>query len=734
MLLPRRGCFRGEGIRVRTVRTQEREPRMKPLHKPMSTTARAWWLAILLLVLLLAPLTGAALEEHPPPQAGEVGWQRAVRLRTQLETSPAGQRTAERFLEVIDAFRQIYRMDPNIPRAPAAAAAVADLLVEQGRLLHQPGPLRAALLQYELLRKQYPRSEQVRMALLLEAEICRQDLRDMACAQQKLRAVIAAYPGTSFAEQAEMELRDLNTAPVRAPNPPPTAFPTERTGTAAPPETVAQVDETPEPVAPAPHRNQSLARKPAAAPLLPMDGPTPGGADDSTATAQPEQSVSRAYEPAQSMGPIQVTGIRHWSNAGSTRIAIDLTGKAAYESGRLSNPDRIYFDLRGAHLSPSMRSHPTDEIKDDFLHRVRTAQFKADVTRVVLDVNNVWEYAAFLLPNPWRLIIDVHGAGKGPVQNPGKLPTPGSEPMSAPTPRQSGRNSLEAGPADDGGMGSASREQGDGKRTAKHGPPVRTVRVAIDAGHGGRDSGTLGPGGIEEKEVVLDVALRTGSLLEKKPGVEIVYTRSNDSYVPLEMRTEIANRAQADLFLSIHGNSSPEASARGVETYYLNAAGNSHAMSVAARENALSKYSAHQVSDLARTITLKEKIEQSRVFAVDVDQGLFTGLKGGNAGLRDRGAKRAPFAVLIGAQMPSVLAEISFLTNPQDARKLADPDYRQRIALALSAGVAQYLKSLKPMAAAKPAAKPATRAEAKSSRRALRDAELAQANGQRGGS
>jgi len=212
----------------------------------------------------------------------------------------------------------------------------------------------------------------------------------------------------------------------------------------------------------------------------------------------------------------------------------------------------------------------------------------------------------------------------------------------------------------------------------------------IDAGHGGHDSGTLGVDGIEEKDVVLDVALRLGKLLHDRLGAEVIYTRSDDTFIPLETRTAIANKAQADLFLSIHANSSSDESARGVETYYLNFTSDPTALDVAARENAVSDQSIHQLSDLVKKIALKDKIAESREFAADVEGSLYTGLAKGNVGLKDRGVKKAPFVVLIGANMPSILAEISFVTNPKDAEQLAQPEYRQRVAESLYKGVARY--------------------------------------------
>ncbi len=223
---------------------------------------------------------------------------------------------------------------------------------------------------------------------------------------------------------------------------------------------------------------------------------------------------------------------------------------------------------------------------------------------------------------------------------------------------------------------------------------LKINRIVIDAGHGGHDSGTLGPGGIEEKDVVLDVALRLGKLLKQRLGADVIYTRDDDTFIPLETRTAIANKAQADLFLSIHANSSPDASARGVETYYLNFTTSADALEVAARENAVSDESIHQLSDLVKKITLQDKIAESREFASDVESSLFQGLENGNAGLKDRGVKKAPFVVLIGANMPSILAEISFLTNPDDASELRDGAYRERIAESLYRGVAKYERSL----------------------------------------
>jgi N-acetylmuramoyl-L-alanine amidase len=223
---------------------------------------------------------------------------------------------------------------------------------------------------------------------------------------------------------------------------------------------------------------------------------------------------------------------------------------------------------------------------------------------------------------------------------------------------------------------------------------LKIGKIVIDPGHGGHDTGTIGPNGLEEKDLVLDVSRRLGKLLQTRLGAEIIYTRRDDTFVPLETRTAIANQESADLFVSVHANSSHDADARGVETYYLNFTSSPEALEVAARENAVSEKSIHELQDLVKKIALKEKIEESQEFASDVQHSLHGGLSAKNPGLRDRGVKKAPFIVLIGANMPSILAEISFVSNPGDERRLETADYRQKIAESLYRGIAKYVSGL----------------------------------------
>jgi N-acetylmuramoyl-L-alanine amidase len=235
----------------------------------------------------------------------------------------------------------------------------------------------------------------------------------------------------------------------------------------------------------------------------------------------------------------------------------------------------------------------------------------------------------------------------------------------------------------------------DGQRSLTRTLGLKISRIVIDPGHGGHDTGTIGPKGLMEKDLCLDVALRLGHEIEQKlPGAEVIYTRKDDTFIPLEQRTAIANEAKADLFISIHANSSRDHDARGIETYYLNFATSQESMEVATRENAYSEESLHDLQNLIQKIARNEKIEESKELASDIQDSLTRRLQTVSQNERDRGVKKAPFIVLIGANMPSVLSEISFVSNPSDERLLRKTDQRQRIADGLYRGIASYLESL----------------------------------------
>jgi N-acetylmuramoyl-L-alanine amidase len=749
-------------------------------------------------------------------------WEQAERGRETLEAIPEESRTRADYTRAMDAYRAIYHADPADVHAPAAVNAVAELLAEQGRTLHDEKSLRAAVGQYEFLRTQYPESSLGVQALLAEGQIAQNDLKDAAAARERYKLLLKEHAKSEQAEEARAGLASLDqetgnrkqgTGKTTARNVATgtrvsAAKPSDqiRAGSGATPSVTEQPNHPTPSVKLAVSANRNTTEKDGAAggvSSLPAMAQTEGTraqtpvsdskpvsklrAGSEAPVALENQPDSLAGDVAPSGKPALVTGIRHWSTATYTRVAIDLGDNVTYEAARVPNPDRIYFDLHGTRLAPELVGKSFAVTDDGFLKKVRAAQYSDDVTRVVLDVNDVTEYSAFLLPNPYRLIIDIHGSKEAgirdqgttdnesgsvaevpapraavtvkppaarPVPNsvatksasaasevadlsqlPGRVEAttrPTSKPISAVVATGTGsrfevqgsRDSAEdtnaavVRPTDAGSAAPASSAKktrrskakaagastavadatparaamptADGETSLVRALGLKIGRIVIDPGHGGHDSGTIGADGIEEKDVVLDVALRLGRLLHDRLGAEIIYTRSDDMFVPLETRTAIANKAQADLFLSIHANSSPDESARGVETYYLNFTSDPTALDVAARENAVSDQSIHQLSDLVKKIALKDKIAESREFASDVEGSLYAGLQKGNPGLKDRGVKKAPFVVLIGANMPSILAEISFVTNPKDAEQLRDPDYRERVAESLYKGVARY--------------------------------------------
>jgi len=602
------------------------------------------------------------------------------------------------------------------------------------------------------------------------------------------------------------------------------------------------------------HAAQKEARQPRSSSSSSSAGVSAGGAStianantdsgDSAASAN-DASARRSALP-------RVTGVRHWSTPDYTRVAIDVEQEVTFASQRISHPDRIFFDLHDTKLASTLVGK-TFDVDDGFLKKIRVAAFQPGRTRIVLEVDDLASYDAFLLPDPYRLIIDIHGKqnrttvmaktdtaatasqesdddssepaassggsksdeqrGRRQDSHKGAIVSPKPGPVETDLPAEdahadsksgsaksssgsgvikttvavkgsnrripktivaadespndttkgspnqnlkdkapstvatlehdkiqpetpeaaadaSGADETKPGKSDSRSSSSSpaasshrkkarsstataasaadtadlhgesraatreARPTASGGRSLTRALGLKIGKIVIDAGHGGHDTGTIGPNGLLEKDVVLDVAKRLGRLLESRLGAEVIYTRQDDTFIPLETRTAIANRERADLFISIHANSSHDSDARGVETYYLNFTSSPEALEVAARENAVSEKSIHELQDLVKKIALKDKIDESREFAGDVQESLYGGLALNSAGIRNRGTKKAPFIVLIGANMPSILAEISFVSNPTDERKLETSEHRQRIAESLYRGVSKYVNGL----------------------------------------
>lgn len=629
-------------------------------------------------------------------------YERAERLGATLASKPENARRRADYENLIRAYQAVYRAYPPYTKAPVALAEVAKLYADMGRQFSNDRYYLAAIQAYQFLISQYPQNRVARDALFTIGEIYRSDLENPEEARKSFQKFLEQNPKSPKASEAQAKLKQIDQLLAKR---------------AASRDTL---------------RRSSIAER--------------RGTEDPSASRTPE-----------------VTAIRRWLGPSYTRIVISVEAEVKFEASRISSPDRIVFDLSDTRLSPALvgKAFPSE---DGFLRQIRIAQYKPTVTRVVLDVEEIEDYSVFSLPNPFRLVIDIHGPPKAPAVKtspPGPTPTRETTPPVAETAQAAGKTSkpVVSGPAatrqgsrpepisKPGSSGESPKATAEAKRPAlpqESGakeiasvkPPLlpgrvpaaseravsrtpespspikpaeptesgsRTLtralglkvgRTVIDPGHGGHDTGTIGPTGLVEKDVVLDVALRLKKLVENRTGSEVVMTRDADTFVPLEERTAIANQRAADLFISIHANASRDRSARGIETYYLNFTSSPEALEVAARENATSQESVHELQDLIKKIAMTEKIEESLEFATLVQREVHSRLAKGGGVQRNRGVKKAPFVVLIGANMPSILAEISFLSNPRDERLLKRVNYRQRIAEALFHGIARYMDNL----------------------------------------
>jgi len=830
----------------------------------------AIYFLVFTILLSIAAQSAAARVRHNDAWARQE-FAKAEQMREALNGRPVGERTRHEYQRVIDAYRRVYFGSPSSSKADPSVVATAELLVEMGRRFDDDKILRGAVEQYRFLRKEYPGSKYRFDALFTIGEIYKDDLNDAEEARKTFEEFLHRYPRNRLAEDARSAIKDIDDE-----------------------EMTARMQKG---------RGQNSGKQAAENAAKGAAGEAPGAGSNSGSNVE-TSAVGASAAGARRNGLPRVTGVRHWSTPDYTRVAIDVEQEVKFSSQRIANPDRIFFDLRDTKLASTLVGKTLD-VDDGFLKKIRVAEFKPGQTRVVLEVDDLSRYDAFLLPDPYRLIIDIHGkqsratmlakrqradpdaasnsaeapptdsadetsdlkdkqgqvkaekehaivakvdsdddsgedegraeklsqsikdelarersADEGAVTDssgvvkttvvvkgtriPKTIVPAGDDDKSASAKSANARKAKTSDSArrakavqdtagddvrNDGATEEAKLSADDAsavttrertgkasdsavaaardaagrvstndslstsmdassaasrlatssssspsfsnsnspkagstrrKKHASSSPAADTAdlepreaqptaagnrsltralglkigKIVIDAGHGGHDTGTIGPNGLEEKDLVLDVAKRLGRLLEARLGAEVIYTRQDDTFIPLETRTAIANREQADLFISIHANSSRDAEARGVETYYLNFTSSPEALEVAARENAVSEASIHELQDLVKKIALKEKIDESREFASDVQDSLYGGLALHNAGIRNRGVKKAPFIVLIGANMPSILAEISFVSNPTDERRLETPEQRQRIAESLYRGVARYASGL----------------------------------------
>jgi N-acetylmuramoyl-L-alanine amidase len=611
-------------------------------------------------------------------------FERAVKMRTMLEGYLPRDRALDDYKQTIAAYQKVYLISMQADEVTPSLIAEAELYREMGRLF-DPKYFQSAINMYKFLLQQYPETRYRGEALFAIAEIQEEDQKNFDAAEASFKDFVKRYPKNARADDAREALAEMAGARAKSPAAAQTA---KNAGRRAAESIVAN-----------PQRRDDLAQ------------------------------LGPIIEPRESSKPwTAVKSIETVNGSDRTRIVVALDDTVKYEAAHLQSPDRIYFDLHKARIGPRISGKSID-FQSGLLKSVRAGQNRPDVVRVVLDANGAKDYTAVLVGNPYRLVIDLRNDTTGaptlasssapnttpvapaPVaetETPAETvavdtsrPTLQTDSASEPPVKmeKTAASSLKAGPTKSATVSmkppSEPKPTRDGQRSLTRTLGLKIGRIVIDPGHGGHDTGTIGPHGLMEKDLCLDVALRLGRLIEEKlPGAEVIYTRKDDTFIPLEQRTAMANEAKADLFISIHANSSRDHDARGVETYYLNFATSGESMEVATRENAYSEKSLHDLQDLVQKITRNEKIEESKELANDIQDALSHRLQLVSSNERNRGVKRAPFIVLIGANMPSVLSEISFVSNPTDERMLKKPDQRERIANGLYRGIAAYLESL----------------------------------------
>ena len=710
----------------------------KNLHKLFARVSPVFVAAgLVAAVTLVSPRSATA--ESPDAsatikrQAATTQFARAEEQRAELNSKLSEKRTLADYKQLVSSYRRVTLITPRAPEVPDSLLAVAEVYTEMGDRFGR-SYYQSAVDSYQFLVHEYPTNHYCQDAILRIAKLQRDQLGDTALAKKNYEDFLKRYPRSPRKREAQEALAEL---------------------------ALLQNSEA------------QTATMTAAA---------------NSATAEPANEEPRAMTPVHSGGKSvnhstspeipRVRRIRATANGDSTRVTIDLEDSVQYASGRIANPDRIFFDLHAARLTPEV-ARGNIHVDGGLLTAVRVAQNHDGVVRVVLDVDGVKDYTASLTNNPTQLQIDLYGnsataapvrtakakhgqaeaaensaaedkatapngktgtvqnvASKSSPVNPavsGQVVTNSSSSTSGPSARNSApavahnpvpatknpkSNSMKTTAANAAKPdlirpSTVPLPTRDGQSTLTRALGLKIGRIVIDAGHGGHDTGTIGPTGLMEKDLCLDVALRLGKIIQQRlPGADVILTRSDDTFIPLEERTNIANQAKADLFISIHANSSQDHAARGIETYYLNLKGSAEAMEVAARENASSQEGVHDLQDLVKKIARTEKIDESKEFAGDIQDSLSKRVEKSGKSVKNRGVRKAPFVVLIGADMPSILTEISFLSNPADEQLLKKPEQRQRVAEGLYQGVASYLQSMNSVTVNLPAKPVGTRSGA----------------------
>jgi N-acetylmuramoyl-L-alanine amidase len=635
--------------------------------------------------------------------------EKTLRASTKLKTKKA------EWEKVVGDYRVVVERYPKSPYCDDALLAAGDLQREMAELFNSRRYSDQALESYALIVEQYPGSSLGESALFSTYEMLT-ERKEKAGAKAAAEKYLAAYPEGKRAKALE--------SVVSAGKPPKT--------TKAPLPEKASVSSS---------------------------APTGGSQYERTGPA--------------SSGQVQVFGVRFWSGDSSTRVVIDLDRQVEIRQDFLQSPPRLFVDLIGTRLHPNLVGK-TFPVGNAFLKQIRVGINRENVVRVVIDFGQASSHNVFFLSDPERLVIDVRGeAPKGvrvagadvksggspdrpappagsptpevmenievnqqqpvlpeastedsePNPNPTPTPTPTplpplrsaprSEPTPTPLPAPTPTPRPTATPPISTSGGGTPTKNRDGSYSLARQLGLGARRICLDAGHGGHDPGAIGRGGTQEKDITLAIVLKLEKLIRNELGADVVMTRDTDVFIPLEERTAIANSSGADLFLSVHINSARNSAGRGLETYYLSFAKNAAAEELAARENAISQATMKDLNNLVKAITTNSKIDESSDFATLIQRNNVAGLSPSFQGVLDRGVHTAPFYVLIGANMPSILTEVGFISNPEEERWLKSEEYQQKLAASLLEGVRTYLGQLNRTQATKLGVKPGVRVSAR---------------------
>ncbi|MDR0842856.1 MAG: N-acetylmuramoyl-L-alanine amidase, partial [Acidobacteriota bacterium] len=598
-----------------------------------------------------------APREEKPTEAAKA-FQEAIKKRTAL--SQAKLPGQAQWISCAQAFRQVYQIDRDYRFAGDAAYEEGLLYQQVGDIFGGNNHYQTAISRFQLLVTNYYNNSHCPDALkrIRDMHLL---LKNEKSAKEADRILHELYP-----EEAALLNAIKPSGKIAAPPPLPDQTAKNSKTTAAQQSTA--------PAAPAP---------PQAKPAVATPVRTESKAEPKAKEAQTSQKAKTAPGKVIPKSPVLVKNISHKADKGSVRAVIGLDRSSTHTHNRLGNPDRIFIDIENAVLAEQYKNKAI-AVNDKHLHQIRTSQSAAGVVRIVFDISSVGEYSVTALSNPHRIEVEFRHADAKPsaapepkpVSREPKLDAAGKKPTkAAAAPQPTGRT-------------------GNGTHTLTRMLGLKINRIVLDPGHGGTELGAVGPGGMYEKDLVLAIALDLKTKLEAELEVEVILTRDSDIAVPLEKRTEIANNSRADLFISIHANASPSKSLSGVETYYLDFAKTKEEQEIAAQENLSATYTVSELEDLVKRIAVNDKTAESRELASIVQKNLFSDVRQLIPASKDRGVRSAPFVVLVGANMPSVLAEVSFISNPNDEKLLSKKSTQKAFAQALYSGIADYMDTL----------------------------------------